>query len=292
MSAGFANENYKLTTDRGSVLFRVVKQKDKHELTHELQLLDFLADHDFPAAYPLPQENGSYINDDEHLIVLYEFLEGEEPTLNELVAQEIGDAAGRLNALKEWQELERDNAITLEKCRRLIPFFTNKDAQLYPIFTYFEEETKALKSPLSTDLPTGIVHADLFTDNTVFKGDKLVGLIDFEEVCIDQLLFDVGIAINGFCYPNNKLNSNLLTELLNAYTQHRPLEPLERELLPWFIRWGAHSQIYWHLRYGLLDHPNKKQLHRVQELIQRVEWAREYRKELSDCINQCFRTAN
>ncbi|WP_240894701.1 homoserine kinase [Fodinibius halophilus] len=291
MSAGFANENYKLVTDHGKVLFRVVKQKEKQELVHELRLLNFLRQHSFPTAYPLPQTDGSYINDDEQLIVLYEFLEGDEPALNNQTAREIGAAVGELNALTGWQDLERDNAITLEKCRRLIPFFANNEEQLHPIFTYFEQETQALESPLSTDLPEGIVHADVFTDNTVFRGDELVGIIDFEEACVDQLLFDVGIVINGFGYPDNELNSNLVAALLHAYRQHRRLAPLEQELLPWFIRWGAHSQIYWHLRYGLLDHPNKKQLHRVQELMQRVEWAREHMKELSDLINQCFTTA-
>lgn len=285
LSAGYANENYKLVTDKGSTLCRVVKQKTKQQLMQELQLLNFLKSKDFPTAYPIPQSNAGYINEDEgRLVVLYDFLPGTEPKLNEQTSRSIGDAVGMLNGLYIENVLQRPNEISLDKCDRLISLFTNANNSLAPILSYFEEETKQLKEPLATILPKGLVHGDVFTDNTVFCGNELSGIIDFEEACIDQLLFDVGITINGFCYPENKLNETLLNTLLKAYHNRRPLEPVEWELLPWFIRWGAHSQIYWHLYYGLLDHPNKKQMQRVGELMKRVEWARNHMAKLSQII--------
>ena len=153
---------------------------------------------------------------------------------------------------------------------------------------YFETETNLLEPILNNSLPIGYVHGDIFTDNTIFSGSELIGIIDFEEVCVDQLLFDVGTAIQGFCYLDNDLNPELLKLFLDSYHARRPLTPVEQELLPWHIRWGAHAQIFWHLRYGLLQRHNNQQLKRVEQLMDRVRWAGENMNAISRIVQQCF----
>ncbi len=39
-----------------------------------------------------------------------------------------------------------------------------------------------LEGPLGIPLPERILHGDIFLENSMFDGDKIVGLIDFE-VC-------------------------------------------------------------------------------------------------------------
>lgn len=43
-----------------------------------------------------------------------------------------------------------------------------------------EEITKLKPSIENPDLPRGIVHGDIFADNAMFEGEKLVAIIDFE----------------------------------------------------------------------------------------------------------------
>lgn len=52
-------------------------------------------------------------------------------------------------------------------------------------------------SILHSDLPKGIVHGDVFSDNALFLNGRLVAIIDWEEVCEDSLLIDVGMTICG-----------------------------------------------------------------------------------------------
>ena len=123
-------------------------------------------------------------------------------------------------------------------------------------------------------LPRGLVHADLFPENTIFQGGKLAAVIDFEECCIDSFLFDIGTAINGFCFVENQLEGELLACFLREYDSIRGLEENEKRLLPAAIRWGAHGQICWHL--DLLSARNyPRSLARTGELLTRLEALRD-----------------
>ena len=124
------------------------------------------------------------------------------------------------------------------------------------------------------ELPRGLIHADLFPENTIFKAGQLAAVIDFEECCIDSFLFDVGTAINGFCFAGNRLEPELLDRFLREYDGIRRFNETERRLLPASIHWGAHGQICWHL--DLLSGRNyPRSLERVHELLNRLESLRD-----------------
>ena len=85
------------------------------------------------------------------------------------------------------------------------------------------------------------------------------------------------MAINGFCFAENDINEILLTTFLKEYDKIRPLTEKEWKLLPYYIQWGAHGMISWHLRHYLMFKENPKQLKRVTELMNRVKRLRDTR---------------
>jgi Ser/Thr protein kinase RdoA (MazF antagonist) len=68
-------------------------------------------------------------------------------------------------------------------------------------FQFFLEEFKRSKLRLDEPLPRGLIHSDFFTDNTLFRDGEVVAILDFEDACEDVFLFDVTMAIHGFCFP-------------------------------------------------------------------------------------------
>jgi len=276
LSFGYANENFKVTTTIKNILFRLYKQQSEVNVKKELLLMKALKKIDFPAAYPLADNDGNYIHQlNNHTCLFSQFIEGKHPELNTFTSREIGKAIGLLSILPVNDIYKKVNAISIENCLEIIQEFPQAKYQYPKIFEYFKDQTNCLKSYISVELPKGIIHGDCFPDNTIFNGNKLKAIIDFEEFAYDTLLFDLGMAINGFCFKDNILQNDLMQALKNEYECIRKLSDKEIELLPYYIQWAAHGMLYWHLRNNMLYALNQTQVKRVEELMNRVKNLRE-----------------
>ncbi len=91
-----------------------------------------------------------------------------------------------------------------------------------------------------SDLPSGVIHADLFNDNVFFLHDKLSGLIDFYFACNDLLAYDVAICLNAWCFEiDNAFNATKARNLLQGYERVRKLSDDETQALPLLARGSA-----------------------------------------------------
>jgi homoserine kinase type II len=90
------------------------------------------------------------------------------------------------------------------------------------------------------DLPRGIIHGDLFRDNTLFVDNELTGILDFYHACEDYLIQDIAITQNDWCRNDaGGLDQELSEALLQAYTEVRPLTQDEQRYLPLFHQLAA-----------------------------------------------------
>jgi homoserine kinase type II len=90
------------------------------------------------------------------------------------------------------------------------------------------------------ELPSGVIHADLFPDNVFFIGEKLSGLIDFYFACNDALAYDVAICLNAWCFePDMAFNVTKARALLNGYRSVRGFTQAEFDSLPLLARGAA-----------------------------------------------------
>ena len=95
------------------------------------------------------------------------------------------------------------------------------------------------RSPL-TELPQGVIHADLFRDNVLMEGDRVGGLVDFYFACNDSLLYDVAITVNDWCMgADARLDEARTRAMLKAYNAARPFAAKEAEVWPMALRVAA-----------------------------------------------------
>ncbi len=271
LKQGFANENYKIVTGKGTFLFRISRQQLPENLEKEHMMLAVLKNGHFPTAYPVPDKTGKTLQTINGILVsLYDFIEGSTPELCPETVVQTASALARLHAVDVTRIPEKVNSISPQKVINLVKRFSVSTNPLPDVFKLFTRIWQQVEPHLHEKLPVGLIHGDVFPDNTLFAGNKLKAIIDFEEFCIDTLLFDVAMCINGFCFVNNRLDQNLLEIFLQAYNQKRSLEKTEKELLPHYIRWTALSMVSWHLQYHLMFKPNVRQEKRVRELLDRI----------------------
>ena len=85
------------------------------------------------------------------------------------------------------------------------------------------------------NIPSGIIHADLFPDNIFFKNNKVSGIIDFYFSCNDFYAFEIAICLNALCFEgiNENLSFNVTKakKFIDGYSKIRKLSEEEKNSL-------------------------------------------------------------
>ena len=131
-----------------------------------------------------------------------------------------------------------------------------------------EQESKLLRDELDfqsrfhgqlMSLPDGIIHGDLFRDNTLFADNpngrtELSAILDLYTACNDALAIDLAIVLNAWCFQDNgEIDASLASVLINAYQSVRPLQ--EAEKLSFNAALRAAALRFWILRLELKHKP-------------------------------------
>jgi homoserine kinase type II len=153
----------------------------------------------------------------------------------------VGEALAQMHLAGADFGGRRSNALSVGGWRPLFEQAAERaDSVQQGMRSAIEEELGRLEKTWPTDLPQGVIHADLFPDNVFFLNDRLSELIDFYFACIDTLAFDVAVCLNAWCFePDHSYNVTKGRSLLTAYIKVRPLSDAELAALPLLARGAA-----------------------------------------------------
>ncbi len=82
------------------------------------------------------------------------------------------------------------------------------------------------------------MHGDLFVDNVLWIGDRISALLDWEMSCIDPYAYDLGVALNAWCWTG-AYETDRCRALLGGYGARRKLEPETASALHEWTRFAA-----------------------------------------------------
>lgn len=236
---GIDNTNYFVTTTQGGFVLTLFESLSVDDLSHVLKLLSQLGKNSLPCSYPQSDRQGNPLRrlNGKPAAVFKRLYGVATVSPSVLHCQEIGLQLASLHRCTQGYVFPVESSNDLGWCKTVLnkigAHLSATDRELIDDELTFQ----AKNSPVN--LPSGVIHADLFRDNVLFVDDRLSGLLDFYSACTDTLLLDVAITANDWCCDNGTVNNEKFTALLAAYESLRPLEPLEKQYWPILLRAAA-----------------------------------------------------
>ena len=183
-------------------LLKVIGAAFSDTTRQSVAIMRYLEEKDFPVPKTILTKSGESIfeteaNGEKKLIVLMEFIEGDEPEL-EICAAEVGALVGRFHQLMEKYPLELLSHGKEFFIDRYLNFLRQKN---YPRIAEYEELGRRLWNKVKT-LPKGLCHGDLHRGNLLQNPAGRIYLLDFDTACRAPLMFDVMVMCDMTNYFN------------------------------------------------------------------------------------------
>jgi len=244
IAEGVENSNFLLHTTRGYFFLTLYEKRvARSDLPFFLNLMAHLAARGIICPQPVADKSGETLGVlAGRPAAIIDFLEGawpRKPVLAHCTA--IGGALARLHLAAADFAMSRANTLSVSGWRPLFEAAEARADTVQPgLRDFLAAELSHLEADWPSDLPRGIIHADLFPDNALFVGETLSGLIDFYFACNDLLAYDVAICLNAWCFEaDHAFNVTKARAFLNAYGKVRPLSATEQAAFPLLARGAA-----------------------------------------------------
>ena len=234
IAEGVENSNYLVDTTVGRFILTLYEKRvDSADLPFFLSLLDHLAAKGLPVPRAIPDRIGRQIQQVAgRPACLIEFLAGvsiSHPTAAQTRA--TGMALGRMHrALADFRG-ERPNTLGLPGWHELAARCgADLDQISAGLGARVGAELAWLDEAWPSALPHSVIHADLFPDNVLMRGDAVTGMIDFYFACSDVRAWDVAVTHASWCFENDGtgFHPDRARALIDGYEEAFGLSAAER----------------------------------------------------------------
>ena len=264
ITQGVENTNYRLETTKGDYILTIYERRvTPAELPFFIGLKGHLAAKHFPCPSPVADKTGQILQTiKDKPMAIVTFLQGASITIpNEQHCRKAGEVLATLHLQAADFTIKRPNALSQHAWRPLFADTGKATDQLETGLTLTVDHwLSRIEAEWPKDLPSGVIHADLFPDNILFSGDEISGVIDFYFACQDWFAYDLAIMINAWCFDNQKaFQREHAAALFAGYTSLRPLNQAEYVSLPVLAR-GAAMRFFLTRLYDWINTPADAQV--------------------------------
>jgi len=236
---GIENTNYFIQTEKGKFILTLYEKRvDEKDLPFFISLMRNLFDKNFPSPEPIINKNGNYISEVlGKKAAVVSFLDGvAKKILNTDDCYQVGISTAKLHLITKNLAGKRENKLSVKSWRKIYHKVKKDCTKIHPnLPIVIEKNLDEIEKNWPKDIPSGIIHADLFPDNIFFKDNKLSGIIDYYFSCHDYYAFEIAICINALCFEgkNENLSFNVTKakKFVDGYSSIRNLSKKEKNSL-------------------------------------------------------------
>ena len=237
IAEGVENSNFLLETRRGRYILTIYERRVRAEdLPFFLSLMQWLAKAGYPSAAPVADRAGSILKNvrgkPAALIAFLPGLSARRPTVAQ--CRQAGEGLGWLHLASRGFAGRRANDLGQASWAPMARRLAMAAERLKPgLAATIEADAARVAAGWPAGLPEGIVHADFFPDNVFFDAGRFAGTIDFYFAAWDALAYDIGVALNAWCFEaDGSFNITAARAFVDGYQRRRALSAQERAALP------------------------------------------------------------
>ncbi|MFH1972441.1 MAG: phosphotransferase [archaeon] len=247
IKGGLVNFNFILKTDKGEFIIRMMGQKitpgKQKRLNYEFELMEFLNRSKFPYLTPYPIKSNTKrilhkINNKDFWV--YKKLPGKSKTTSPNLHQvkELAKALAtyhkyvknfkiKKNGFPKYLKwvLEEINNCNPKKNKDKIEDLALKEKDFFKKIVQREIKRNYSKNVIAS-------HSDFDASNVLFKGNKIIGIIDFDDFDYSPKIRDIAVALRDSCTIRNKLDPKRTRIFLDEYKKVNKLSKEEESLIP------------------------------------------------------------
>jgi homoserine kinase type II len=242
IAEGVENTNYMVDTTAGRFILTLYEKRvDQAELPFFLSLLDHLTDRKLPVPRAISDRSGAQLQTVAgRPACLIEFLPGVSVSVpNPAQAQATGAALGAMHHAVASFQGQRANSLGLAGWHALAARCGSDLETISPgLGARVAGELDWLDRHWPRTLETSVIHADLFPDNVLMRGDTVGGIIDFYFACTEIRAWDVAVTHAAWSFDNDgrSYDAAVGDALVAGYVSAHGLTPEERGAFPALAR--------------------------------------------------------
>jgi homoserine kinase type II len=233
---GIENTNYVIIASKKKYILTIFEKRVKEQdLPFFCELISLLNKSGFKCPLPLLNlENSPISTFKRKKLTILTFISGKsKENLSNENCEDIGKEAAKLHLLTSNFKIHRKNALSIESWRNMFENIKDKCIKIHKdLPNLIEANLKDIEKNWPSNLPSGIIHADLFKDNIIFENNKVSGIIDFTFSCNDFYALEIAICFNALCFDGVKSNLSFnvtkAKKFIDGYSSIRKLSDQER----------------------------------------------------------------
>jgi homoserine kinase type II len=250
VAAGTINTNVSVETEAGRLFLRVNEGKTRQDVEREGAIVAHLAARGVPTPAPsLTPAGASFAEWNGLYVSLFPWVPGRtlgRADVTPAHAALVGGALGKLHLAGAGFPDRRPGRYEPDEIHRRV-----RDVErlarpdLVGPIAVLGLALDELARARAADLPTGLIHGDLFIDNVLFADHAagaapgLAALLDFEQASWGRFAYDVAVTALAFGYGRHDFRADVTRALFDAYAAVRPFAPEERAAFGAELRFAA-----------------------------------------------------
>ena len=234
---GIENTNYYLLVEEKKYILKKKKKRvSPEDLPFFSELMTGLDKKNYKCPVPIiNNENKSISNYKGKKLMIVSFLEGKaKQVLTPNDCKQVGIEVAKMHEITKNFKIKRSNNLSVKSWRGLFNSIKDQCTKINKdLPKLIETNLTDVEKNWPKNLPSGIIHADLFNDNIFFQKEQFSGIIDFYFSCNDFYSFEIAICFNALCFDGKKNNLSFnvtkAKSFIDGYSTIRKLSDKEKE---------------------------------------------------------------